>query len=287
MLKRILIISFACLSIYFAVQALNSSEWVEQSGWRTNEISSLDTKYTVLDPSEAGVSCEEYKEGTAHYNPSNMECKDGMLYYHESYSESCSTSEGNELYVERMCEASYAGKVGAAGLIAGSCCLVPIVLSSLLRRGGSNEILSFIIKILSLLPGPIMLASVVAWQALLPDNITSSTSSDAGVMLFGNGMTWAIWAGVCGLMVAVAPLLVSLLSLLKDDDDDDDDDEDHAEEEDFEEPISTFSTIRKTSGPSFDTQGERRDDGYEWLEHPQGSNEWYWRDVGAGQWVKY
>jgi len=43
----------------------------------------------------------------------------------------------------------------------------------------------------------------------------------------------------------------------------------------------------RQSGPDPNWQGVWGDDGYEWLEHPQGSDEWYWRDADTGQWVKH
>ena len=34
-------------------------------------------------------------------------------------------------------------------------------------------------------------------------------------------------------------------------------------------------------------QGVWGDDGYEWIEHPEGSEIWYWRDQETGQWVRH
>ena len=34
-------------------------------------------------------------------------------------------------------------------------------------------------------------------------------------------------------------------------------------------------------------QGVWGDDGYEWIEHPEGSETWYWRDQETGQWVRH
>ena len=34
-------------------------------------------------------------------------------------------------------------------------------------------------------------------------------------------------------------------------------------------------------------QGVWGDDGYEWIEHPEGSEIWYWRDQDTGQWVRH
>ena len=47
---------------------------------------------------------------------------------------------------------------------------------------------------------------------------------------------------------------------------------------------------RQMSAPSIPTQdmrGELADDGFEWLEHPGGSDSWYYRDQNTHQWVVY
>ena len=50
-------------------------------------------------------------------------------------------------------------------------------------------------------------------------------------------------------------------------------------------PASTVETVNVQAfllGIIFLTAG-----GYEWLEHPQGSDEWYWHDQDTGGWVRY
>ena len=37
--------------------------------------------------------------------------------------------------------------------------------------------------------------------------------------------------------------------------------------------------------PKYETRGEMRNDGREWLEHPRGSGIWYYRDHESNQWV--
>ncbi|PXY78752.1 MAG: hypothetical protein CXX81_06235 [Methanobacteriota archaeon] len=39
--------------------------------------------------------------------------------------------------------------------------------------------------------------------------------------------------------------------------------------------------------PNANWKGVWAKDGYEWLEHPQGSAVWYWRDQQTGQWVRH
>lgn len=44
---------------------------------------------------------------------------------------------------------------------------------------------------------------------------------------------------------------------------------------------------RRQPLPDADWNGEYAKDGYEWLEHPRGSDVWYWRDEQTGQWVRH
>jgi hypothetical protein len=75
--------------------------------------------------------------------------------------------------------------------------------------------------------------------------------------------------------------------------------DDDWEVDDYDEVVKEFSTF-STSISHQDTlrlerqkkvdvnwQGVWGDDGYEWIEHPEGSDEWYWRDQETGQWVRH
>jgi hypothetical protein len=41
-----------------------------------------------------------------------------------------------------------------------------------------------------------------------------------------------------------------------------------------------------SAGPTVNDVGTMRSDGYEWLEYPQGSDVWYWRNSDTSHWVK-
>ena len=70
-----------------------------------------------------------------------------------------------------------------------------------------------------------------------------------------------------------------------DDEDYDDADEEYSE---FSSSISNQSRPSATKRSSnANWQGAWGDDGYEWIEHPEGSEIWYWKDQETGQWVRH
>ena len=49
----------------------------------------------------------------------------------------------------------------------------------------------------------------------------------------------------------------------------------------------TGSVIISEGSISIDLQGVLDEEGYEWVEHPEGSEEWYWRNQDTGEWVRH
>ena len=69
------------------------------------------------------------------------------------------------------------------------------------------------------------------------------------------------------------------------DDEYDEADDDYSE---FSSPMSNQnSPLLQRESPSPNWQGAWGDDGYEWIEHPEGSEIWFWRDQETGQWVRH
>jgi len=105
----------------------------------------------------------------------------------------------------------------------------------------------------------------------------------------GNGL---LWGGLIGLGLLVAVIVgVLLVRKSRNSDFDDDEDDDYLDEEYATHAMPAQRTTsmipQRQSGPDPNWQGVLGDDGYEWIEHPQGSDEWYWRDTDTGQWVKH
>ena len=52
-------------------------------------------------------------------------------------------------------------------------------------------------------------------------------------------------------------------------------------------PLESELEFHDESIPNRYAKGVQDDDGYEWIEHPTGSDEWYWREQTFSQWQKY
>ena len=70
------------------------------------------------------------------------------------------------------------------------------------------------------------------------------------------------------------------------DDEDEDDDEDYDYNEFYSSETNNSDTIENNDWPSNSIEGTFDEDGYEWCEHPTGSNNWFWRD-DEGHWNSY
>jgi len=110
---------------------------------------------------------------------------------------------------------------------------------------------------------------------------TEKEGSSAGGMslLSGIGIGIGVSIGIVG-----ALLLIGRRYLNRDDQDENDDDED-VEEVPMAQPSAIPNSLRKS--PSPDLEGQWADDGYEWLEFPADSDNWFWRDQDTGQWNKH
>ena len=63
------------------------------------------------------------------------------------------------------------------------------------------------------------------------------------------------------------------------------DDEYASYSDSYDRPIG--SAIISEGSISIDLQGVLDEEGYEWVEHPEGSEEWYWRNQDTGEWVRH
>ena len=52
-------------------------------------------------------------------------------------------------------------------------------------------------------------------------------------------------------------------------------------------PLESELKFHDESIPNRYAKGVKDDEGYEWIEHPTGSDEWYWREQTFSQWQKY
>jgi len=147
----------------------------------------------------------------------------------------------------------------------------------------------WIIKLLSSLSSIIIFVGPIVWYVMLPD---------LNVGLEPNEQKWVLSHGFYLTLLSGPIIFFGGLSFgsmeafaLEEDDDWEVDDYDEVVKEfsTFSTSISHQDTLRLERQKKVDVnwQGVWGDDGYEWIEHPEGSDEWYWRDQETGQWVRH
>lgn len=144
----------------------------------------------------------------------------------------------------------------------------------------------WIIKLLSSISGIIIFIGPIVWFVMLPD-LNNGLEPNEQKWVLSHGFYLTLLSGpivffggsVFGRMEAFA---------LEEDQDWDVDDYEEADEE-FSNLISRQDSSIFERREQVDTnwQGVWGDDGYEWIEHPEGSEIWYWRDQDTGQWVRH
>ena len=151
----------------------------------------------------------------------------------------------------------------------------------------------WIVRLLSSISGITIFIAPIVWFVMLPDLNSGLEPGEqkwrlahafyltllSGPVIFFGGL-------VFGSMEAFA------LDKYEEWDDDDYDDEDYDYDEEYSQ-ISTSMSRKDSFRPErqeqvdVNWQGVWGDDGYEWIEHPEGSEIWYWRDQDTGQWVRH
>jgi hypothetical protein len=104
---------------------------------------------------------------------------------------------------------------------------------------------------------------------------------------FGSTTSIVIGSGLVALIALIALVVVKRV-LNRDDEDDDEEDDDDDYGYSKSEPAEISSPMQpRNRTPASSWEGEFADDGYEWLEHPAGSEAWYWRDTETGEWIRH
>jgi hypothetical protein len=188
-----------------------------------------------------------------------------------------------------LCETESAGAIGHSIILGGLGLLAfTFVLACIGVRG---YIPGWVLKLLSSLAAIALFVGPIAWFVMLPDLNSRLEPGDEGwglshafYLTLLSAPLVLIGGFVCGRMEAFA---------LEEDDDWDDDEHDSYQTED---EYSAFMTSMNRLHPAeseqpdlvdVNFQGVWGDDGYEWIEYPEGSEMWYWRDQETGQWVRY
>lgn len=187
-----------------------------------------------------------------------------------------------------VCDVESAGSTGHSIILGGLGLLAfTFVLACI---GVMGYIPGWVLKLLNSLAAIAIFVGPIVWFVMLPD-----LNSEMGPRDDRWGLSNAFY-----LTLASAPVIFvggfvfgSMEAFAFEEDDDWDDDEyDYYQTDDDENSALTTSMTHHEHTESehsdqvdVNSQGVWGDDGYEWIEHPEGSEIWYWRDQETGQWV--
>ena len=146
-----------------------------------------------------------------------------------------------------------------------------------------------IVSLLSSISGIIVFVGPIVWFVMLPD-LNSGLEPSEQKWRLSHAFYLTLLSGP---VIFFGGLVFGIMEAFARDkyEDWDDDDYDEADEEysQFSTSMSRKDRIRPERQEELDVnwQGEWGDDGYEWIEHPEGSEIWYWRDQETGQWMRH
>jgi len=196
------------------------------------------------------------------------------------------TQEVDEI---ELCETESAGAIGHSIILGGLGLLAfTFVLACI---GVMGYLPGWVLKLFSSLAAIAIFVGPIAWFVMLPDLNSEMGPGDD---------KWGL-ANAFYLTLASAPVIFvggfvfgRMETFAFEEDDDWDDDEQDFYEGDDEYSSFTTSMSRPVNTEyeqpgrvDVNSQGVWGDDGYEWVDHPEGSESWYWRDQETGQWVRH
>lgn len=187
-----------------------------------------------------------------------------------------------------ICEIDSAGSITDTIISIGLGFLGLTILLSLV--GVFGYIPGGVLKLLSWVSSLILFTGPIVWYVLMPDmNADISATEERYKLSKGFYLTLLssplIFVGgqLTGEMEAFA---------YEEEEDWDEEDESFFDDEEYS-PFADYDETPRTdlsqSSGSVDValQGVLDEEGYEWLEYPEESSEWYWRDQDTGEWVRY
>jgi len=187
-----------------------------------------------------------------------------------------------------ICEMDKAGHTGNLIITGGLVLLgITFVLACI---GIPGYMPGWVLRLLGSLAAIAILVGAITWFVMFPD-----LNSD-----FGPGDDkWHLSSSFFLTLLGPPIILVggfvwgNIERIEKEEDDWDEEDEDYYQSGLEDSAFTTSTTLPSHAESQFhdvvdvNWQGEWGDDGYEWIEHPQGSEIWYWRDQETGQWVRH
>jgi hypothetical protein len=147
-----------------------------------------------------------------------------------------------------------------------------------------------VLKLLSSVSSVILLSGPIVWYLLMPDLNADITAAEERYKL-SQGFFLTLLSSP---LVFVAGRFSSNMEAFSYEEEVDWDEEDDYFTNDkeyisYSESYDRPTEINTVTEGSIDTelQGTLDEEGYEWVEHPEGSSEWYWRDQSTGEWVRH
>lgn len=287
------------LGAFLPIEMLDSTSWTTYSSSTTEESYDDDMEMVIETDTEMEIGLHEIALvlRSEYCFPSEGDCLKPMEGewevpilenpFLENDAINCKTTK-NVDEIE-ACDVESAGAIGHSIILGGLGLLAfTFVLACISVMG---YLPGWVLKLFSSLAAIAIFVGPIAWFWILPDLNSDMEPGDD---------KWGL-ANAFYLTLASAPVIfvggfvfgrMETFAFEEDDDWDDD-------EQDFDETDDEYSSFTTSMSPPVHTeyeqpgrvdvnsQGVWADDGYEWIEHPEGSEIWYWRDQDTGQWVRH
>ena len=254
--------------------------WYEYDVTIEMEIGLQDTTY-----SEKGEECSDSKwcdsidvdlEFETMDNPFALEANGGPI--------DCETTK-KEADIQ-ICETASAGSKTHTLVNAGLGLLGLTVLLSVVGLFG--YVPGKILKLISSISSIVIFTGPIIWYFLMPD-LNADLSATENQWGLSKGFYLTL---ISSPLIFVGGRLYGEMEAYAFEEEDDWDEEDDYFINDDE--YSTYSdapsipkAVRDAGSVDINLEGVLDEEGYEWIEHPKGSDEWYWRDQDTGGWVRY
>ena len=254
--------------------------WYEYDVTIEMEIGLQDTTY-----SEKGEECSDSKwcdsidvdlEFETMDNPFALEANGGPI--------DCETTK-KEADIQ-ICETASAGSKTHTLVNAGLGLLGLTVLLSVVGLFG--YVPGKILKLISSISSIVIFTGPIIWYFLMPD-LNADLSATENQWGLSKGFYLTL---ISSPLIFVGGRLYGEMEAYAFEEEDDWDEEDDYFINDDE--YSTYSdapsipkAVRDAGSVDINLEGVLDEEGYEWIEHPEGSDEWYWRDQDTGGWVRY
>jgi hypothetical protein len=284
------------LGAFLAVEMLDSTSWTTHSSTDIVVIDDEFDTYTLDHTTEMEIGLHEatlVQIGEICFEDDQcLDYEDDSTFlilenpFLENDAINCKTTK-KAMEIE-ACDVESAGSTGHSIILGGLGLLAfTFVLACI---GVMGYIPGWVLKLLNSLAAIAIFVGPIVWFVMLPD-----LNSEMGPGDDRWGLSNAFY-----LTLASAPVIFvggfvfgNMEAFAFEEDDDWDDEQDFAEDDDEYSALTTsmsrpVHTVSEQPGRvDVNSQGVWGDDGYEWIEHPEGSEIWYWRDQDTGQWVRH